>query len=215
MQSLKIIVDKRERNFELLEGLSNLGVEMSFAQLPVGDYIISDRICVERKTVSDFENSIITSRLFDQVRRLHESYTKPVLLIEGEESEFRLGTNIMLGTIMKLYVDYNMQVIRSEDRIESAYILSRFAEHEQKDEERLPKMVGVKKAYSNYEWQIMILSAMPGIGAKLAKRLISHFKTIKAVASAGAEDLAKVDKIGKKKAEQIYFILNSEFEGSG
>ncbi len=214
MQSLKIIVDKRERNLELLEGLSNLGMEMTFAQLPVGDYIISDRICVERKTVSDFENSIVTSRLFDQTRRLHESFSKPVLLIEGADNDFRLGNNIMLGTIMKLYVDYNLQVIRSQDRIESAYILSRFAEHEQKEEERLPRMVGLKKAYTNYEWQIMILSAIPGIGAKLAKKLIARFRTIKGVASAGVEDLVKVDKIGKKKAEKIYFILNTEFEGS-
>jgi ERCC4-type nuclease len=213
MRQLKMIVDNRERNFEILEGLEEQGVEMTFAQLPVGDYIISDRICVERKTVSDFEGSIINSRLFDQVKRLHESFAKPILLIEGSRDEARLSSNVMLGTIMKLYVDYNTQVVISSDEQETAYILSRFAEHEQNEEKREPRLVGLKKAYTDDQWQIFILSSIPGIGVKLAKKLISHFKTVRGVASASVDDLVEVEKIGKKKAERIYSILNAEFDG--
>ena len=102
MHTLKILVDNRERNLLMHEELSNLGVLMDFAQLPVGDYIISDRTCVERKTVPDFEKSIMDNRLFDQIKRLSESFAKPILLIEGDDSEFRLSDNVILGTILKL-----------------------------------------------------------------------------------------------------------------
>ena len=209
-----MIVDNRERNLEILDGLSDLDVELTFAQLPVGDYIISDRICIERKTMSDFESSVMDSRLFDQLERLHQSFAKPILLIEGYSEEPRLSNNMVLGAIMRLYVDYNTQVIISSSAEETAYILSRFAEHEQRQEKREPRLVGLKKAYTDYQWQILILGSIPGIGPKLARKLITHFKTVKGVASANVEELTDVEKIGKKKAEKIYAILNTEFEGT-
>lgn len=210
MGEVKIIVDKRERNLDILEGLSGSGIRLSFAQLPVGDYILSDRMCVERKTVSDFESSIINARLFDQIERLDHTFKKPLLLLEGEDSEFTMNPNVVLGAIISLYGDYNVQVIRSRDASETVSTLARLAEREQ-DERREPRMLGSKRAFTNSQWQLLILGSIPGIGPKLAKSLISHFKTIKNVVSAEPDALMEVEKIGEKKAEKIYEILNAEF----
>jgi ERCC4-type nuclease len=210
MREVKIIVDKRERNLDILEGLSGSGILLSFAQLPVGDYVLSERMCVERKTVRDFESSIMNARLFDQIERLSNTYKKPILLLEGEESEFTMNPNVVLGAIISLYSDYNVQVIRSRDTAETVSTLARLAEREQ-DERRVPRMLGSKRAFTNAQWQLLILSSIPGIGPKLAKSLISHFKTIKNVVSAEPDALMEVDKIGEKKAEKIYEILNAEF----
>src|SRR5271157_4246898 len=111
MQALRIIVDNRERNLEIIDRLEDSGVDLSFAQLPVGDYIVSERMCIERKTVGDFENSIIDNRLFEQLERLKSSFEKPILILEGEASEHRLANNVIIGTIIKLYTDYNVQII--------------------------------------------------------------------------------------------------------
>ncbi|MDE1860892.1 MAG: hypothetical protein KGH72_04225 [Candidatus Micrarchaeota archaeon] len=213
MADLKMVVDNRERNISIIEELSVKGVNLTFAQLDVGDYIISDRICIERKTVSDFESSIINNRLFDQAERLHRSYEKPMLILEGDESEARLGNNVLIGAMLRLYTDFNIQIIRSRSAEETADILSHFATMEQEGEKRDLRIVGLKRAYSNAEWQMLVLSTIPGIGPKLALNLISHFKTIKSIASASEEELAKVDKIGAKKAKRIYEVLNGEFEG--
>ncbi|MDE1855135.1 MAG: hypothetical protein KGH57_02325 [Candidatus Micrarchaeota archaeon] len=210
MGEVKIIVDKRERNLDILEGLSGSGVLLNFAQLPVGDYILSERMCVERKTVHDFESSVINARLFDQIERLSGTYKKPILLLEGEESDFTMNPNVVLGAIISLYSDYNVQVIRSRDAAETVSTLARLAEREQ-DEKRVPRMLGSKRAFSNAQWQLLILSSIPGIGPKLAKALISHFKTIKNVVSAEPDELMEVEKIGEKKAGKIYEILNAEF----
>lgn len=207
-----MIVDNRERNITIIESLAENGIELTFAQLDVGDYIISDRVCVERKTISDFEGSIINNRLFDQIERLHQSYEKPMLILEGEESEARLSTNVLIGTILRLYTDYNVQVIRSHNAEETVTILAKFAQIEQKKEKHELRIVGTKRAYSIPQWQVLILSTIPGVGPKLAFKLIDHFKTIKNIASANIEELTQIEKIGPKKAEKIYEVLNKEFE---
>lgn len=212
MQETKMIIDNRERNLNILEGLSANGVNVTVAQLPVGDYIISDRMCVERKTTSDFESSIMNSRLFDQAKRLHEGFEKAVLLIEGDYNSFGLTKNVIIGTILKLYTEFNIQIIFSASDEETAYILSKLAEREQTVDEREPRILGYKKAYNLYQWQVLILSSIPGIGPKLAKGLIGHFKTLKNVALASPEEMMKISKIGKKKANMVYEILNSEFK---
>ncbi len=186
---------------------------MNLESLPVGDYILSERIGVERKTVHDFESSIINARLFDQIERLDHSFKKPILLLEGEDSEFTMNPNVVLGAIISLYRDYNVQVIRSKDSQETVSTLARLAELEQ-DDKRQPRVLGSKKAHSDADWQILILSSLPGVGPKLAKSLISHFKTVKGVVSANPEELIKVQKVGKKKAQRIHEILNAEFNGN-
>jgi len=212
LEGIKIIVDNRERNVELLEALAQSGAELSFAQLPVGDYVLSDRMCVERKTVRDFEGSVMNSRLFDQMNRLSSGFQKPILVLEGDETEFLLQPNVVLGTIVSIFSDYNVQVIRSSCVSETSLILAKLAEREQKKEKREPKIVGTKRAFTNSQWQVLILGSMPGIGPKLARSLITRFKTISAVASAGKDELMEVDKIGKKKASKIYELLNEEFK---
>ncbi len=208
----RVLVDNRERNLELLEKLSDMGLKLEFAQLPLGDYVISDRIAIERKSMRDFTSSIINSRLFDQLERLSESFQKPFLIIEGDESEFPLNDNVLLGTIISAYVDYGVQVIRSSDPEQTAQIIAKIAEHEEKEKDNAPVVIGIKRAYTLAEWQILVLSSIPGIGKKLAKSLIQHFKTIRNIAMSSPEELMQVDKIGKKKAEVIHSILNEEFK---
>lgn len=211
MQPLKVIVDNRERNEQIIDALSKSGVELSFAQLPVGDYVLSKRMCVERKTVSDFESSIIDNRLFEQLERLGSGFDKPLLIIEGSDSDHRLSKNVVLGTILSIYLDYNVQVIRSAGAQETATMLSKFADREQSIDDNKPRILGRKKAYTTYQWQTLILGSLPGVGPNLAHRLIEHFGTLKNVANADEKQLMKVDKVGKKKAALIYRTINEEF----
>lgn len=212
MQELSLLVDNRERNLEIIEGLGQNNVKLSFLQLPVGDYIVSDRVCVERKTVGDFVSSIIDNRLFEQAGRLKETFPNPIIIIEGDMAEIMLGRNVVLGTILALCTSYQIQVINSIDASETAYILAKLAEREQAQEHREPRLVGSKRALTEYQWQLSLISMLPGVGPSLARSLINHFKTINALVNADVEELMEVEKIGKKKAERIYKILNAEFD---
>ncbi|MHA1597018.1 MAG: helicase-related protein, partial [Candidatus Asgardarchaeia archaeon] len=54
-----IIVDSREMKSSVVRELSLLGVEVEVRPLDVGDYVISEKVVVERKTTRDFLDSIV------------------------------------------------------------------------------------------------------------------------------------------------------------
>ena len=58
--------------------------------------------------------------------------------------------------------------------------------------------------------QLYILQGLPKVGPKIAKRLLRHFKSISKVMSASAQDLSKIDGIGKISAEKIREVLDTE-----
>jgi len=68
---LKLLVDYRERHLSGL--LEDVCEEVSFVQLPVGDYLLvsdSKALVIERKTVNDFLSSVRSNRLWDQLLRM-------------------------------------------------------------------------------------------------------------------------------------------------
>ncbi|MGC8478858.1 MAG: ERCC4 domain-containing protein [Candidatus Micrarchaeia archaeon] len=209
-EQVKVIVDQRERNEALLSALASK-VEIEVKTLPVGDYIVSDRVAIERKTVQDFESSIINGRLFDQAKRLHEYYGSPIIILEGDRSEFLLGENIILGAIVALYIDYDSAVILSKSPEETAKIIASIAKREQVSEKRALSLKGAARAHNLHDFQLLVVGNLPGVGPKISESLLQHFKSLKNLANASVEDLMEVEKIGKKKAEKIYHVLNESF----
>ncbi len=212
MMQLKIIIDSRERNTELISALENRGIEAAIKTLAVGDYIVSDRVGIERKTVSDFESSLMNGRMFEQLARLKEAYERPILLIEGSREDFRLKQNVVFGAIISMYIDDNLQVLLSEGIDDTADMLLSLAKHEQSGRTRMPSLKGGAHAYTDSEYQEYMVGNLPGVGPKLAKALLSHFGSIRNIASSDMEDLLKIDKIGKVKAKRILDILNVDYE---
>ena len=212
MTSLKVIMDERERNGELREGLESRGVEIQQKTIEIGDYVISDRICVERKTVSDFESSLMSGRLLDQVRRMKETYQMPIIIVEGNKNDFRLGRNVIIGALVSLYVDNGIEVILSDDALDTASIIASIAKHEQLQENREPTLKGGRRAHTTAHFQEFVVGNLPGIGPKLARSLLKHFGSIKSIANADVKELMKVEKIGKKKAGAIHMIVNELYK---
>jgi len=80
----RVIADERERLSGIPELLKVFGLQVEYRMLDVGDYIVSHECAVERKQERDFLKSLYSGRLFDQVHRLCEVYTRPILVVEGE-----------------------------------------------------------------------------------------------------------------------------------
>ena len=208
----KVIIDNRERNIELIGAMEAKGLDIEVKMIHVGDYVISDRVCIERKTISDFESSIINGRLFDQIKRLKENYEFPILVLEGDPDYFRLKNEVINGVIAALYIDYGIAVIHTYNVSNTAEIIKRIAHHEQDNTTREPSLKGGARAYTKEQFQEFVIGNLPGVGSKLAKALLKHFKSIRNIANANQEELMKVDKIGKKKAEMIHNTLNGLYE---
>jgi Fanconi anemia group M protein len=212
MKELKVIIDSRERNIDLIGALETSGLEIDVRTLPVGDYIVSDRLCIERKTISDFESSIMNGRLFEQLERLKKAYSSPIMVLEGSTEDFRLKRNVINGTIVSIYVDYGIPIILSTGPIHTAEIIAGITKREQIDKERLPSLKGASRAHTDNQFREFVIGNLPGVGPKTAKALLNHFGSIKRITNASPKALAKVNKIGEKKAERIYEMLNQRYE---
>ncbi|MEM3947070.1 MAG: ERCC4 domain-containing protein, partial [Metallosphaera sp.] len=70
----RIYVDSREFQSGIPDLLKELGAILFTQQLSVGDYVVSEGVAVERKSVYDLINSIYDKRFFDQLSRLREAY---------------------------------------------------------------------------------------------------------------------------------------------
>ena len=79
----RIVVDEREKNSGIPDLLRKAGAVIDFAQLKVGDYVVSPETVVERKTVHDLVSSIYDGRLFLQCSDLVKHYQKPMIIVQG------------------------------------------------------------------------------------------------------------------------------------
>lgn len=84
-----IIVDKREFHSNLPSVLFHEGFIVVPRFLDKGDYILSDEICVERKSVKtgDLLESLKGGRLEKQIKKILESFKKCVILLDFAEKE--------------------------------------------------------------------------------------------------------------------------------
>ncbi len=209
---LKVIVDQRERNTSLLKRLEEIGVSIEVRTLPIADYIISDRIAIERKSLHDFESSIMSGRLFEQLGRMKEHYASPIVILEGEPGEFRLKGNVISSAIAHVYVEYGAGILVSYSPENTADMIKSIAKYEQYGNARAPSLKGSAKAYADSQFQEYVIGNLPGVGPKLARSLLKHFGSISSIVGASVGDLTKVEKIGKVKAERIHGILHSTYK---
>jgi ERCC4-type nuclease len=209
--ALHVIVDSRERNADLISELESLGIGIQVETLPVGDYVVSDRVCIERKTVSDFESSIVTGRLFEQAKRLADAYERPIIIIEGDREEFRMKGQVISGAIASLYIDYDIPVIATLGAKESAEMIRYMSKHEQDGRAREPSVKGGARSFTESQFMERIIGNLPGVGIETARNLLDHFGSVQAVASATEKELLKVDNVGSKRAKLIFGLMRSRY----
>ena len=78
-----IKVDVRENNGPIPSLLRSMNVKFDTVVLEVGDYVVGDVVCIERKEVGDYLNSLFDGRLHTQLYEMSRNYEVSVLIVEG------------------------------------------------------------------------------------------------------------------------------------
>ncbi len=216
MSGVTVFVDYREKSSNVSRILEKREICVKESSLDVGDYVVSNRVCIERKTVSDFLGSVINQRIFDQLSRLATAYEKPLLIIEGEPrrlySERDMHANTIRGVLSSIAVDYGVPIIWTENALETAEMVSWIAYREQKSDKRKPAIRPCKKARDFNQSQEFLVAGLPHVNSKFSRRLLEHFGSPKEVFSATEEKLMEVDGLGREKVKRIFDMLNCVYE---
>jgi len=211
MSKVLIFVDNRESS--ILDYFKQYDCIIQKKMLLYGDFICSDRVCIEKKVTKDFIQSITDKRLFTQLKAMKDNFEKPILIIEGEESLYGyLQPNIIRGALAAITVDLSIPTIWTRDLADTAGLVYWIAKREQIDEKREVSLRNKKVPETVKERQEYLISSLPDISSVRAKDLLKHFKTPQKIFNADEKELKEVRGVGEKIAKKTKEVLEKEYE---
>lgn len=214
-----IIADTRELRSPVIKALDKLGIDIELQLLEVADYVLSDRVKVERKTVEDFYNSLFTDRkLFSQLYDLSHSCERPLLIIEGYEAEMFTARRIdgrAVDGILNSIALMRIPVRYSVNSQGTANMMASIARKEQVEDKREVSYHGKRSTLSMHEKLVYTTSSIDGVGPATAKDLLHFFGTIENIAKAGIGELMEVPNVGEKTACTIRNAMTENYNRGG
>lgn len=213
---IRIVVDERERQSGIPEELARLDVHVDYAHLEVGDYIVAPDSAVERKSLRDLVFSIYDGRLFAQCSELVSHYQRPILVVEGGNDTFEAVVEnpmVIYGALASVALDFRIAVLHTPSAGHTARALIALAKRAFKEKPGpLLRKVKRKKMRSDSDSlrteQLSVLASLPGVGDKLAARLLAKFKTPSGAVNAPLAELARVEGMGLARASKLRKILD-------
>jgi len=218
-ESVEVVVDQRELDAAIAKDLSRTdGVVTRLETLAVGDYVLSDRVVVERKTVADFLDTLTGDderSLFEQLTDAARYYARPVVVVEGEDlyGERNVHPNAIRGALASIAVDFGASVLRTTDEDETRELLATIATREQEDEDRTVSVHGEKSSKTLAEQQEYVVASVAEVGPVTAESLLTEFGSVEAVMTADADDLVAAEGVGEVTAERVREVVGSDYDG--
>lgn len=234
METHKIIVDMRDFNSQLPFVCYLAGLEVIPAMLTVGDYILTNEICVERKAVKDLIESLENGRLMKQCESMFKWYKKPVLLIEFDEDKsfsfepFTTGyltsgnskavknhkveqLQLRLAVLIRAYP--RLSIIWSSSPFETARIFREIKHNQFEPDVEFALMAGTAEISVSSQYNedaIKLLRLIPGVGDANSVLIINKVSSLYEFTQMSEEEMATI--IGKEPAKLAFRFLNKQYK---
>ncbi|XP_010295057.1 PREDICTED: Fanconi anemia group M protein, partial [Phaethon lepturus] len=215
--SLSILVDSREisSGAEVISSLKAVhGVKVQVCSLSSSDYIVSNRMAVERKFLSEFLNSVNRTKVTQRIQRLQSMFERVCVIVEkdriktGETSRFFQRTQYYDGMLSAL-VQAGVRILFSSCQEETAGLLKDLALVEQRKNAAIQvptEVEGHKREMLNFYLSI------PNLSYLAALNLCHYFGSVQKMANSSLLDLATGARVSPQKAEEIYRYLHYGFD---
>jgi len=216
--AVEIVADQRELDSTIARDLSTRdGIETRLETLAVGDYVLSDRVVVERKTTVDFLDTLLGEdrSMFEQVGDAVRSYARPVVVVEGDDlyGQRNVHPNAIRGALASLAVDFGASVLFTDDEDATTELLATIASREQTASDREVRVHGEKADKTLDEQQEYVVSSIAEVGPVTARALLAHFGSVERVVTADEAELLDVEGVGPVTAERIREVVGSDYAG--
>jgi DNA excision repair protein ERCC-4 len=212
----RVIADERERQSGVPDRLSKLDVRVYYTRLAVGDYVVNPEIAAERKSVSDFVSSVYDGRLFAQASALSSSYRKPYIIVEGDVTEVsKLVKNLAsyYGAIANVTLAYDLRLMHTANADETALAIAALVKNSRARPIPPGLLQAPPKSKDEAQQQLYFVSSLPGVGMKLAKRMLGRHGTPRRVVSLTEAQLSMIPGVGPKRASKIAHVLDTKYAG--
>jgi Fanconi anemia group M protein len=207
-----VICDNRETASAVVRALSLMGVSLELKQLTVADYILSERVGIERKSSQDFNDSVKDGRLFNELFELKNIFARPILILEGDPFlNSNINQNALYGAITSIILNLGITIYKTNDPSDSAMFIYQLAKKEQSDSKMDFKLRFDKKPIEISSLLEFIVAGIPGINALRAKNLLIELNSLQEIFNADIGDLMKVENVGKKIAQEIYKLSRFKY----
>ncbi|MDH5448014.1 MAG: hypothetical protein OEY24_06650 [Candidatus Bathyarchaeota archaeon] len=212
-----IIVDNHEASSasKIVKGLVERGAAVKTHPLSKGDYILSDRCAVERKTVHDFVYTLTRRYLFDQLFGLKELYPTAIVLLEGYLPIIykftRINPSAVWGAMFAL-AKQGIALVHTTNYKGTVDFLYTAAKQEQIVEKRIPVVHAAKKTATLADAQLYLVASLPNIGHEKALAILESYQTpINALIN--VDGWAKeVHGLGPVISKKVKKVLNTPFK---
>ncbi|XP_009892224.1 PREDICTED: Fanconi anemia group M protein [Charadrius vociferus] len=214
---LCVLVDSREisSGAEVISSLKAVhGVKVQVCSLSSSDYIVSNRMAVERRFLSELLNSGNRSKVTQRIQRLQSMFERICVIVEkdrtktGETTRFFQRTQYYDGVLSAL-VQAGVRILFSSCQEETAGLLKDLALVEQRKDAaiRVPTEVeGHKREMLNFYLSI------PNLSYLAALNMCHHFHSVRKMANSSPLDIATGAQVSLQKAEEIYRYLHYGFD---
>ncbi|KAG7728382.1 hypothetical protein KL948_004249 [Ogataea haglerorum] len=223
----KVVVDVREFRSQLPFLCYLAAMEVIPCMLTVGDYVLSPKICIERKSIPDLVSSLKSGRLYQQCEQMFRYYELPTLLIEFEEgksfslepfSGYRDGRplgagpgstsfqqDLQLKLMMLLIAFPSLKILWTSSPFETARLFRELKLSQ--DEPDVDKAISAglnplfdKDTYFN-DTAIELIQNIPGISSVNVHLIINKVRNIRELAQMSEAELAPL--VGQEAAGKI------------
>lgn len=211
-ENYNIVVDTRELRAELVFMLYKTGNKLLISTLLIGDYLLSEEICIERKNISDLISSFNSGRLYSQTVNLSHSYTNPFILIEFMSrpclSDYcNIGTegfkNSLVSKLTIFLINFpTVRLIWSSSALFSVRAIRIL-------QKKTPNAVSDQSGDIN-PTLLEILLSIPGITQFNIKKVCSNFRNLKALIMSSSHTLVSV--LGDKNGIKVYDFFNQKIQ---
>lgn len=207
---MMLIDDREHDDFKNHEWGFNTKVE----RLGVADYIVSEKVAIERKEINDFVTSLDdrkNTNIWEQVKNMEEHFDINWVVIHGRVADLNhrnmepRKVQGIYGAIARLGNSYGINVLWVRGQSQAKKAIKKI-HSKARTEETLKKPHLKKRSYRDD--RVNVLYGIHGLGYKTINNLLDEFDSVAGVCQASEKELKKADGVGGKTASKIHDILH-------
>lgn len=212
-----ILVDSREivSGSEVVSSLRAIhGLQVEVCPLNGCDYIVSNRMVVERRSQSEMLNSITKNKLIDQIQHLQSMFERICVIVEKDREKTGDTSRMFRRTksydsLLTTLIGAGIRILFSSCQEETAGLLKELSLVEQR------KNVGIHVptvVNSNTCETLQFYLSIPNISYITALNMCHQFSSVKKMTNSTPQEISMYAQVTHQKAEEIYRYIHYIFD---